>query len=258
MALAPDTYTDLIMAVAKKARKEPSCPLWLATYGDMVTNMLVFFVLLLSMSEIKKEELFIEFMRTVREAFGYIGGLEQIPLETVMDVRNVPLAETLIIPIHPEDLSPSPDEGVVGKHNKVVKVRPPDRYDQGGKFNFSELSAELTDDVRNAVSAYAENLRGLRTQIEVRGHCNPRPVDGSAFRDHYDLSYRRAHVVADELIRCGVDPARIVVVAASTHEPVTRRNYTSVERQANDLVEVVQINRRVDEFEYNASEPDTP
>jgi flagellar motor protein MotB len=92
-------------------------------------------------------------------------------------------------------------------------------------------------------------VRGLRTQIEVRGHCNPRPVDGTKFADHFDLSYQRARAIADGLIAHGVDADRILIVAASTHQPVTRRNYTATERQANDIVEVVQLPQRVEQFD---------
>lgn len=236
------------MAVARKKPAEPSCPLWLATYGDMVTNVLVFFVLLLSMSEIKKDEKFVDFMQALQEAFGYRGGLEQIPLETQLDVKNVPLAQMLVIPIDPHQMSQSPDKGTRAKHHNVSYVRPPDRYPQAGKVTFTELSAEISPEDRQMLSEYAATLKGLRTQIEVRGHCNPRPTDGSPYHNHFDLAYARAAAVKDVLLANGIEPERIVVVAAGTNEPVTRQNYTQPEREVNDLVEVVQINRRVDDI----------
>ena len=124
------------MAVARKKPAEPSCPLWLATYGDMVTNVLVFFVLLLSMSEIKKDDKFIDFMQALQEAFGYQGGLNQLPTETKLDVKNMPLAQMLAVPIDPHQLSQSPDKGTRSKHHRVSMIRPAERYPQAGKVTF--------------------------------------------------------------------------------------------------------------------------
>ena len=63
------------MAVKKKpAAESAGAPLWMVTYGDMVTLLLTFFVMLLAMSEVKKDDRFIDFMQAIREAFGYVGG----------------------------------------------------------------------------------------------------------------------------------------------------------------------------------------
>ncbi len=243
------------MAIAKKKKSEPSCPLWLATYGDMVTNMLVFFVLLLSMSEVKKDRNFIEFMQAIREAFGYIGGLRAVPYEQVFDPKNVPLAELLIVPVNPEEWAKSPDESVDGKHTAVTALRPREYYDMAGKFMFDQLSAEMSDRNKQLAIRYAEEkLRGLHNQIEVRGHCSRFPVDGSGFADHYALAFERARAVADVLVQHGVERDRIVIVAAGTNEPVVTDAYTVAERQQNDRVEVRQLNRLVGE--YGAPPPD--
>lgn len=236
------------MAVRKKAIAPPSCPMWLATYGDLVTNVLVFFVLLVSMSEVKTDDRFEAFLQALQEAFGYVGGFNQAPFEELIDVKNAPLAELLVVPIDPKELGRSDERGVRGRHEAVTRLRPGERYDQGGKFRFSELSAELTPENEALIAGYAEKVRGLRTQIEVRGHCNPRPVDGTGLADHFELSYRRARAVADALVRHGIAPERLVLVAAGTNEPIAVGSYTPPEREANDLVEVLQVNRRVDEF----------
>ena len=90
-------------------RKEPKAaegaPLWMVTYGDMVTLLLAFFVMLLAMSEVKKDSRFVDFMQAIKEAFGYVSGVNQTPLEEVEIPRNVPLALMRKIPIRPENCS---------------------------------------------------------------------------------------------------------------------------------------------------------
>jgi len=243
------------MAIERKKRPEPSCPLWLATYGDLVTNMLVFFVLLVSMSELKQDDRFKSFMQALREAFGYVGGMDELPLEEVLEPKNVDLMQMLVVPIRPFDWSESPDPGVRGRYHQVTALRREDKFELGGKFRFPELSATLQPEHDTLIAEYVEKLRGHRTQIEVRGHCSRRPLDGSGFSDHFELSVARARAVAAALVAHGVEPERIVIVGAGTNEPIATQAYTSAERQENDRVEVLQVNRHVD---YEAAESNLP
>ena len=238
------------MAVAKKEKKAEGAPEWMVTYGDMVTLLLTFFVLLLSMSEMKQEDKLQTFMEAIREAFGYQGGARQIPVEEFIEPpKNAPLAEMLIIPILPEDLGESSDEGVDGVRDKVRQIREAERFCVGSPIQFAELSDAPAADEQAVISAIAAELRGFNTQIEVRGHCNPKPVDGTPFTDHTDLSYIRARRVADALVDEGIDPKRLIVVAAGVNEPIAIRAYRDFERNRNDIVEVVQLSRSVDELQ---------
>jgi chemotaxis protein MotB len=238
------------MAIAKKQRQEEGCPAWLATYGDMVTNLLVFFVLMLSMSEVKQDEQFIEFMQAIRDAFGYVGGLKTVHYDEVFQPKNVPLAEFFVVPVNPERVAQSPDRGIRDEHSTVTDIRHADHFNRGGSFHFAELSAEIDPDIRDRVAEYAErHLRGHRTQIEIRGHCNPRPVTDTEFADHYALAYARTRAVADVLIDAGIAADRLILVSAGPNEPVTTGAYTGAQRQENDIVEIRELNKRVEEFE---------
>lgn len=241
------------MALKKRESKEPSCPLWLATYGDMVTNMLVFFVLLLSMSEIRKDERFLDFMQALREAFGYVGGMEQLPYEEMRQTKNEDLAELMVIPIRPEDYAESPDEGIRDRYHTVTNLRREEKFDVGSKCTFPELSATLTPEQDPLIQEYVEKLRGHRSQIEVRGHCSRCPVEGSGFGDHFELSLQRARAVAEALVRHGIERERLVVAGAGYNEPLITDAYTPAERQMNDRVEVLQVNRLVETFDAGAA-----
>jgi chemotaxis protein MotB len=231
--------------------------MWLATYGDLVTNMLVFFVLLVSMSEIKQDDKWESFMEAIQDRFGYIGGLEVLPTDLPFDPKNVDFEQMLVIPVRPQDWSQAPDAGVRGKQHTVTDIRRGDKFAVGGKYPFAELSAELRPELASSLDEYASKLRGMRNQIEVRGHCSRKPVDGSPFADQLELSLARARAVAAALIARGVEPERIVIVGAGTNEPVNTAAYEPAERFENDRVEVYQVDRTVDEFdadEHSAAE----
>ena len=238
------------MALQKRTAKESGgAPAWMVTYGDMVTLLLTFFVLLLAMSEVKRDQRLLDFMQAVKEAFGYAGGERHLPTEEVQAPKNVDEAKVLVMAIYPRDFGYSSDEGPVGKRHMVQNVRPGDHYQPGGLFHLPELSADLSPTETAAIVEYAEQLRGYTTVIEVRGHCSKRPVEGSGFRDHMELSFARARAVADILVDHGINPQRIHIVGAGTTQPITRSAYDTVERQRNDVVELLQIDQTIDEFE---------
>ena len=238
------------MAIAKKqAKQEEGAPAWMVTYGDLVTLLLTFFVLLLAMSEVKKEEQFLDFMESVREAFGYVGGVKTVPTEEVNIPRNIQLSQMLVIPVNWENFSKSPEAGVRGKQPRTRDNRPGDVFVIGGRIQFSSLSAEITEQEQASIPPLAQELRGLSTMLKVIGHCSQRPTQGTKFADHFELSYRRACAVRDALVAEGINERRILIEVAGTNNLVTQRAYTDPDRSQNDLVEITQIDLRVDDLE---------
>ena len=238
------------MAVKKKEKAAAAgAPEWMVTYGDMVTLLLTFFVLLLSMSEVKKKDRVIEIMQASKETIGHIGGVDALPTEPDAPPVNEILKEILVIPIKPERVSETDDEGVKGAQSHVTAIRPGEYFAVGAPVYFEELSDEIPADQIEGLKDFAGKRRGFTTQFEIRGHCGPRPVDGTAFKDHLHLSFSRAYNVANALVDMGFDPRRLIVIAAGSNEPVNPAAYSNKDRQVNDVVEIMEINRTVDEFE---------
>lgn len=236
------------MAIKKKETPAGGAPEWLVTYGDMVTLLLTFFVLLLTFMEPKQEDLVQQLMDSLRMEFGYQGGIRSLPTDDDMPVHNLPIAQVLQVPVQPENLSPTREDGPQGDDSTVTNIRKPEYFDKGGKFLFPELSAKLPEIERKRLVAYADKLRGYTTMIEVRGHCNKRPTDGTEFADHYALCYARARAVTDVLLAEGIDPRRILIMVAGTARPITRTAYSIDDREKNDLVEILQRDRTFSEF----------
>ena len=237
------------MAIAKKVKHEEGAPAWMVTYGDLVTLLLTFFVLLLAMSEVKKEEQFLEFMESVREAFGYVGGVQSVPMEQINIPKNIQLSQMLVIPINWEDFSKSPEAGVRGKQPRTRDNRPGDIFVVGGRIQFPSLSAKITEQEQAGIPPLAQELRGLNTMLKVIGHCSQRPTQGTEFADHFELAYRRACAVRDALVAEGIAQRRILIEVAGTNNLVTQQAYTEPDRLQNDLVEITQIDIRVDDQE---------
>ena len=242
------------MAMKRKKEQKPAgAPEWMCTYGDMVTLLLTFFVLLLSMSEIKKEEEVLQLMESIRQAFGVTGGLRQVTVADDVEIpKNIDLTQMLVIPVDTKDFSRSDDEGRQGTRERVRPIRHAERFAVGAPIQFTELSAEIGPTERAAIGEMADQLRGLSTVIEVRGHCSPRPVDGTPFKDHLDLSLARARAVSDALVTAGIEPRRVLVVAAGTNAPLATRAYRPPDRERNDIVEIIQVTNSADDADSAA------
>ncbi len=237
------------MALKKKqAEGGGGAPEWMVTYGDMVTLLLTFFVLLLAMSEVKQDQKMMEFMQAVKEAFGYTGGVRQLPTEEVEIPKNINEARLLVMAIQPDNLGYTNDQGPRGKRARVNSRPRGKEYKPGGSFHFPELSATLSKSELDKLSEYARQLRGYTTLIEVHGYCSKRPVKGTPFQDHFDLSYQRARAVAQVLMDNGVSERRIKIVAAGTTQPIAPSVPDATERRRNDIVELIQIDQSIDQF----------
>ena len=70
------------MARNKKSEPKAGAPEWMVTYGDTMTLLLCFFVIIVSMSEVKKDEKFQQVVESIRKAFGgYVGNIGALPIE---------------------------------------------------------------------------------------------------------------------------------------------------------------------------------
>jgi chemotaxis protein MotB len=80
----------------KKSKKTaPSAPAWMVTYSDLVTLLLTFFVLLLSMANMDPVK-FLKVANSMRSAFGIVGNVEG--LDITPKVIN-------IAPVHDKDMA---------------------------------------------------------------------------------------------------------------------------------------------------------
>ena len=56
-------------------------PAWVVTFGDMMSLLLCFFILLQMFSELKREHEYQRVVTAIKEAFGYAGGIGVMPVD---------------------------------------------------------------------------------------------------------------------------------------------------------------------------------
>lgn len=234
------------MARDKKRDDGPAgAPAWMVTYGDLMSLLLTFFILLLSFSTITEEEAFKEAIKSFKGSLGFM------PKELTM-VQINPLPKKITRQNKTvEELARKLRRRlqVLGQEEKI-KVE----YDaEGGlKINlpsqilFDSSRADLKAEAYPVLNGLAELLGELPDAFfEVRGHTDNRPMRGTGrFRDNHDLSYSRADRVARYLVEVAGGPNRprlsleqFEVIASGSGRPASP-NTTEEGRQANRRVEI--------------------
>lgn len=242
--------------MAKKEEAPAGAPEWVVTYGDMMSLLLVFFIALVSMSELKQDK-FQQALESLQKAFGgFNASLGTLPVESNSTNALIEQLLKLDIPIDINKKGDTDYDGVEGKKYRVTNVRDGLKVVVGGHIAFDRFAAELKPEARDLVQKTAEKLRGYNTRILVRGHTTnePLPAD-SPFRDARDLAYARAKTVIGVLEAGGVHPDRLIPVAVGDAEPYARQAYTEERRALNRRVEILVTEDLVTDY---AGEPAQP
>lgn len=182
------------MAIRRKDKKQkdggPSSPAWMVTYSDMVTLLLTFFVLMLSMAEMDK----VKFERaavSLKGAFGIINStpqqktkpqpvvpeIEVIPYEMLQSVYRRILQHIERLELN-EDIELVKDRGAI-----VLRIKE--------KILFESGSVKLRKNAGPVLKKIAKLVRPLPFQMRIEGHADNLQF-GARSRTNWDLSVQRA------------------------------------------------------------------
>ncbi len=236
------------MAIEEEA--EAGIAEWVVTFGDMMSLLLTFFVLLFSMSEIKQEES-IALIESLRRQFGNeTAALSLMPGRLPATTSALNRLPSLGRAKRQNTMNGGDKvQAPVGDHPRVAAIRPSDDSTQGGVLFFEEGSSRLTEKYRKTLQAIARVIGGKPQKIEIRGHTSTRPLGlGSPYRNHWDLAYARCSKVMDYLVQLGVDPKRIQLGVAGDSEPL-HLGYDEMLRKKNARVEIFMLDTLTEDLE---------
>lgn len=229
------------MALDQEQDEAPGIPEWVVTFGDMMSLLLTFFIMLVSLSEIKEEEKYQALVESIRRQFGHDSAeMNLIPgdarprnsrlskLATMGRARRFDLMKG-------GDKVPAP----AGDHPRVRVIRFGTKTAVGTVLTFEESSVALSPKDRRDLQVLAGEISGKPQKVEVRGHTSSRPLTGDEpYSDHWDLAYRRAKVVMAYLVNdLDIDARRIRLAVAGPYEPFSDQP-DPIEQSLNPRVEV--------------------
>jgi chemotaxis protein MotB len=229
---------------------------WVVTFGDMMSLLLTFFIMLVSMSEIKEEDRYQAMVDSLRRTFGHeMSTLSLVPgnarpsnsaLDRLASMGRARRASTM----KGGDKVRAP----VGEHPRVKAIRPAEQATSGGVLVFKAGTSELTEEHKRILQATAQAIGGKPQKIEIRGHTSTRPLPPHGpYNTHWDLAYARCRNVMEYLVKLGIDPRRIRLASAADNEP----KYLGLDPillKENPRVEIFMLNELTDDLKGTAKD----
>jgi len=197
-------------------------PEWVVTFGDMMSLLLTFFIMLVSMSEIKKDEQYQALVESFRRQFCHDDSMQSV-VSGQAKPRNSHLAQLATMGRAKRFSTHSGGDKVkapVGDSPQVRIIRPGAQTAVGTVVYFDPEGAQLLPDALTTLQAQSLEFGGKPQKIEIRGHTALKPLSpDSAFKSHWDLAYARCVAVKDYLVSLGIDDRRIRIAVAGKNEP---------------------------------------
>jgi chemotaxis protein MotB len=222
---------------------EEGAPAWVVTFGDLMSLLLCFFVLLLSFSEMDRNKYRIV-SGAMKNAFGIQRkkpvfesprGQKMIAKEfdqaiILMKVQDV------IDPIKQE----LEDEFQEFKASIEIAVKEEEiTIRMMGEATFDTGRAVLKKNFAPLLLKIGEVLSKTKGEIIIAGHTDNIPLNGGPYRSNLGLSMARAGSVAEYLLKStSIDPKRLSTMGFGEYRPL-ESNDTEQGRQKNRRVEII-------------------
>lgn len=251
--------------MARKKKKAPEgAPLWVVSYGDMMSLLLTFFIMLASMANYDEvKDKFQQAIQSIRDALGMTGQVGKM-VDTSVDFSSlIQKLESIVKPELPKNRGDTQEEGIYGRNFRLRRIRDGMEITIGGPVLFEPFSTQLTPQGEDMLGEIAQALKGHRNMIDIRGHAGeqPRPSDWT-YTDAMDLSYQRSKVVANELIRSGIDGRTFRLMAVGGNEPIKEDRLDPSQEFDGRRVEIIVRESVLDDYAgetpANAAGPPLP
>lgn len=241
------------MARKRKGGDRPpaGAPAWMMTYGDMVTQILAFFVLLFSFSSVNEQK-FRDTLISLQGAFGVMPGasaglagsrrnditssvdkspaLRDPNMKSVQDNQLKAVADQAEKVLQGEGLQ---QDIVVHLGEKTVTL----------EFNaqalFDSGKAIIKPGAETALDVLATFLLSIPNDVRIEGHTDSDPISTLQFPSNWELSGARAASVLQYLQTFGnVTPQRMSIAGYADWRPVAP-NDTPANKAQNRRVDIV-------------------
>ncbi|HLL89158.1 MAG TPA: OmpA family protein [Tepidisphaeraceae bacterium] len=233
------------------------CPEWIFTLADLIMCMMGLFVILWVLkpngnpkpgADGQLDQKLIETIAAIREAFGYIPDAgKDDPVDTYMILQKLHMLKPHNGPGDGGETKVK-RQGAEGTDPEVTTIRTGPQAVVGGRMLFDAGSAGFSPETRRLLTQVADQIRGHRNIVLVKGHASLDDFPENTPADRrMDLSLRRAQAAADLLTSLGVEPEILRVQGCSTFEPVRQRAYTPDGQAMNRRVEVEATSTLADE-----------
>ncbi|MBL7179977.1 MAG: flagellar motor protein MotB [Pseudomonadota bacterium] len=216
---------------------------WLVTYADLMTLLLVFFILMYAISSLNLEK----FKRVVSSIQVSLG--EKRPPVELLEIVETPAGTNQKVSLAYlsglrsreqkilNDIDDMIEEKKMGQHIVAHLSKGKIHIQIRGKVLFESGSAELNNDAKPILEKIAKIIKDYgEYSVNIKGHTDNTPISTVQFASNWELSAIRSTTVLKSLIDGGIDPTRLTATGYGDFLPLV----------PNDSADNRAINRRVE------------
>jgi chemotaxis protein MotB len=227
-------------------------PAWLATMGDLMSNLLVFFVLMLSFANTDKR-IFLETMQSIQTAFGVIdtNAAQGFDSKSIIEWSQQPSAPCEVSRMDQPSQAPSMDQKIMQQVQQAIAANGLSRVVEAsasergvivrvkGNALFKPASDQLLPISFVFLDEIIRIAQEFPYELSIEGHTDDSNIDSVRFPTNWHLSTARSIAVLRYMIdRGGIDPSRVAVSGFGSTRPLVP-NDSPENRAANRRVEFV-------------------
>jgi chemotaxis protein MotB len=234
------------MSKKPEAEHEPSHERWLLSYADFITLLLVFFIIMYSMSTINKVK-FDQVIQMLSQSFGGNRSVVAMYNNGVMEKNFYPseVRTRQMKKLYVKAVGQLQKE-IQSKDVRVTAVKRGIIISLSSDCFFKPGSADLSDSMATVLATLTEMFQTLPNDIRVEGHTDDIPIPPTSslaqtYPTNWELSSQRAVNVLKSIEKNGLDKTRISAAAFADTRPV-KLNDTPEGRSFNRRVEIVILN----------------
>ncbi len=225
-------------------QEEEGAPAWVVTFGDLMSLLLCFFVLMLSFSEMDRKKYRV-ISGSLKQAFGIQRkipvfespkGQKMISREFDQAIAQARIEEEIVDPLRMElkgkfkDLEDKVDIIMTEKMVKILLM---------GETTFDTGKADIRPQYKPLLKEIGSLIAKTGGDIIVAGHTDNVPLRGGRFHSNLGLSSARAGSVAEFLLgNSSIKPKRVSTMGFGEFRPLAP-NGTQEGRQKNRRVEII-------------------
>lgn len=235
----------------KKKEKAENSERWLVSYSDFMTLLMVFFVVLYSMSNVSQKK-----YQQLANSMGVVfsGGSTSLGMETdVGDSSNDTGELKPLVQTEDEKLQEVEDQINDVLNELGLRDSVSTSIEERGlviSFNesifFDSAKADIKDEMKDKLISVSKVLNKIDNYIRVEGHTDNLPIKDNYFNSNWQLSSVRASNVVELLIKYGeISPNRLSAVGYGEYRPISDNN-TQEGRAKNRRVDILILNNRFD------------
>ncbi|MCC0627889.1 MULTISPECIES: flagellar motor protein MotB [unclassified Clostridioides] len=229
--------------------KEENNERWLLTYSDLITLLMIFFVIMYSMSNVDAEK-YKQLSQSLNSAFGgsagvIEGGNSKIEpgsdnLDSLQNVEFKKVGEEIQKYLNENDMANSVSLKVQDR-GLVIRLKDTILFDTGKSI--------VKDNSRDKIIQIGKMLNEMNSYMRVEGHTDNMSIKNSEFKSNWDLSVMRATNVVQLLIdNAGISPDKLSAVGYGEFRPIAE-NSSEEGRSKNRRVDIVLVDSKYDNVE---------